>query len=369
MDIENSENRNSQNTPQHAPNVAKKCLPEHETKHLQNSSPIRRESDPLLLQHQTPNDPSITTPLNWKISDFDVGRLLGSGKFGRVYLAREKSKKTIIAIKSIKKEDIRKEKIKYQLVREIEIQKNLHHFNILKMWGYFYDAKRVYILLEYAPEGALWRVLKLCKRLPNILCATYCYQMIQCLKYLHSLKIIHRDIKPENCLLGVHGELKLCDFGWAAYEPSSRRTTMCGTLDYLPPEMLKNHPTHDRLVDLWALGILTYELLIGKPPFEHEVDTRTLDNIRAGEFEFPKELEVVESGKLFIDSLLKIDPNERVTLEQLEGSAFVSDFARPHFVDQKSDSFIAHSEFWDVFKVYSQRQSNHKKPLQNQNSN
>merc|ERR1712050_483938 len=97
------------------------------TTHLNKSSPLRRESDPLLLQHQQPNDPAITTPLNWKISDFDVGRLLGAGKFGRVYLAREKSKKTIIAIKSIKKEDIRKERIKYQLVREIEIQKNLHH--------------------------------------------------------------------------------------------------------------------------------------------------------------------------------------------------------------------------------------------------
>lgn len=107
MDTENLKPKSSENTSQADQNEEKKCLAKQETKHLhkhvqnsigkslpmQNSSPIRRESDPLLLQHQTPNDPSITTPLNWKISDFDVGRLLGSGKFGRVYLAREKSKK------------------------------------------------------------------------------------------------------------------------------------------------------------------------------------------------------------------------------------------------------------------------------------
>lgn len=310
----------------------------------------------------------MTSPLNWKISDFDVGRLLGSGKFGRVYLGREKhGRRTIVAIKSIMKEDIRKERIKYQLVREIEIQKNLHHFNILKMWGYFYDSKRVYILLEYAPEGALWRVLKAATRLPNILCATYAYQMIQCLKYIHSLHIIHRDIKPENCLLGASGELKLCDFGWAVYAPSSRRTTMCGTLDYLPPEMLANEPKHNHGVDLWALGILVYELLVGKPPFEHEKNSRTLDNIRKCDYSFPAEAAVVTSGQSFIASLLKTEPDERITLDMLEQHEFVKVYSRPHFIDKQTGQYTVHAEFWDHFRPYSQRQSNHKKPLQEQN--
>jgi len=332
-----------------------------------SSNSQRRDSDPLQGDIRAP---SLTAPLNWKISDFAVGKMLGSGKYGRVYLAKEKrGKQTVVAIKSIKKDDIRKERIKYQLVREIEIQKNLHHYNILKMWGYFYDEKRVYILLEFAAEGALWRVLKAADRLPNILCATYAYQMVQSLKYLHQLHIIHRDIKPENCLLGLFGELKLCDFGWAVYAPSSRRSTMCGTLDYLPPEMLADQPRHDQQVDLWALGILVYELLVGKPPFEHEDDKKTLRNIKTGRYGYPSGVAIAESGKKFIDSLLKLDPEQRVSLELLDQHEFIVQFARPHHIDEAKGQYVAHPQFWQEFRPYSQRSSNHtKKPLSEQNT-
>lgn len=91
--------------------------------------------------------------------------------------------------------------------------------------------------------------------------------MTDALSYLHSKHVIHRDIKPENLLLGVHGELKIGDFGWSVHAPGNRRTTMCGTLDYLPPEMIEGE-THGEAVDLWALGVLTYEFVEGCPPFE-----------------------------------------------------------------------------------------------------
>lgn len=108
--------------------------------------------------------------------------------------------------------------------------------------------------------------------------------MTDALSYLHKKHVIHRDIKPENLLLGVDGELKIGDFGWSVHAPGnrsvssslspvslltfrSRRTTLCGTLDYLPPEMVEGKP-HTEKVDLWALGVLTYEFLVGVPPFE-----------------------------------------------------------------------------------------------------
>jgi aurora kinase, other len=78
---------------------------------------------------------------------------------------------------------------------------------------------------------------------------------------------MHRDIKPENLLLGLSGEVKIGDFGWSVHAPSDRRTTMCGTLDYLPPEMVEGR-AHNKLVDNWALGVLCYEFVCGAAPFE-----------------------------------------------------------------------------------------------------
>jgi aurora kinase len=87
------------------------------------------------------------------------------------------------------------------------------------------------------------------------------------LAYLHRKHVIHRDIKPENILVSVSGEIKISDFGWSVHAPSQRRTTLCGTLDYLPPEMVEGRD-HNEKVDLWSLGVLAYEFLVGNPPFE-----------------------------------------------------------------------------------------------------
>jgi aurora kinase A len=87
-------------------------------------------------------------------------------------------------------------------------------------------------------------------------------QLAQALKYCHSKGVIHRDLKPENLLLGFNGQVKISDFGWSVHAPSSRRNTLCGTLDYLPPEMIEGKE-HDKSVDVWSLGILCYEFLVG----------------------------------------------------------------------------------------------------------
>ena len=156
------------------------------------------------------------------------------------------------------------------------------------MYGYFHDDTRVYLILEYAPNGELFKELNAqpLKRFNETKTATYISQLADALKYCHTRKVIHRDIKPENLLLGVNGELKMADFGWSVHAPSSRRETLCGTLDYLPPEMVNGH-THDHTVDLWGVGVLTYEFLVGQPPFLAKTYDETYSRIRKANYKCP----------------------------------------------------------------------------------
>ena len=94
----------------------------------------------------------------WQLSDFEIGRPLGKGKFGNVYLAREKRSKFIVALKVLFKSQLQKANVEHQLRREIEIQSHLRHPHVLRMFGYFYDETRVYLILEFAPRGEMYKV-------------------------------------------------------------------------------------------------------------------------------------------------------------------------------------------------------------------
>lgn len=174
----------------------------------------------------------------WELSNFDIGRPLGRGKFGNVYLAREKDTKFVVALKVLFKKQIQRDSVEHQVRREIEIQSHLRHPNILRLYGFFHDPARIYLILEYAPKGALYKELQSQpnKRFDERRTAGYVLSLADALHYLHERDVIHRDIKPENLLLGHNGELKIADFGWSVHEPNSSRTTLCGTVDYLPPE-------------------------------------------------------------------------------------------------------------------------------------
>ncbi|XP_042396723.1 serine/threonine-protein kinase Aurora-1-like [Zingiber officinale] len=96
----------------------------------------------------------------WTLNDFDIGKPLGRGKFGHVYLAREKKSNHIVALKVLFKSQLKQSQVEHQLRREVEIQSHLRHLNILRLYGYFYDQTRVYMILEYAANGELYKELQ-----------------------------------------------------------------------------------------------------------------------------------------------------------------------------------------------------------------
>ena len=193
---------------------------------------------------------------------------------------------------AIKKKQLLKAGVEHQLRREIEIQSHLRQKNILRMFGYFFDEKRIYIILEFAPGGELYKQLTTRGHFSEGTTARYIHDLSIALNYCHVKHVIHRDIKPENLLIGQRGDIKIADFGWSVHAPTSRRTTLCGTLDYLPPEMVEGRE-HDATADVWSLGVLTYEFLVGSPPFEAEGHRATYRRISNVDLKFPN---TVSSG-------------------------------------------------------------------------
>jgi aurora kinase len=244
------------------------------------STEVRRTLTDSVLYVQ----PSATAK-QWSLPMFDIGKPLGKGKFGRVYLAKEKSTGFVCALKVLHKNEIAQGKVEKQVRREIEIQSHLAHPNVLRLFGHFHDTKRIILILEFAAKGELYKHLRREQRFPEWKAAQYIAQMAAALKYLHRKHVMHRDIKPENILVGIHGELKISDFGWSVHAPNNRRNTMCGTLDYLPPEMLRG--AGKEKVDLWSLGVLCYEFLVGEAPFE-DTQVMTQRKIARGEYTVPQ---------------------------------------------------------------------------------
>lgn len=249
---------------------------------------------------------------------FEIGKPLGKGKFGRVYLARERSTGFVCALKVLHKSELQQGKVEKQVRREIEIQSNLAHPNILRLYGHFHDTKRIFLILEFAGKGELYKHLRKAQKFPEWQAAQYIAQMASALKYLHKKHVMHRDIKPENILVGLHGEIKISDFGWSVHAPNNRRNTMCGTLDYLPPEMIKpgrEENWYSEKVDLWSLGVLTYEFLVGEAPFE-DTPVMTQRRIARGDMKVPEWIS--PEARDLIKKLLVLDPEKRLQLEEVE---------------------------------------------------
>lgn len=242
-------------------------------------------------------------------------RLLGQGAFGEVFKVHHKISGTDFAIKVIPKRKIIERRMLSQLRREIRIMYSLHHPNIISLHSHFEDITNFYLILELAEGGQLYTKLKRFKSFNESVAAQYMREVCLAVQYLHSRipPVIHRDIKPENILIDVQGQAKLGDFGWSNFFDEERET-YCGTLEYLAPEMIER-TGHGVSLDVWALGVLLFEMLTGTSPFRSRTQEELFAKIKTGKILFPKNMPLL--AKDLIKKMLQIDPEKRPSVEMV----------------------------------------------------
>ena len=275
-------------------------------------------------------------PTHWSRSDFEIGRPIGDGKFGRVYLARERQSKYLVALKILSKKHLQKYKAEKFLRREIEINSHLNHPYIVKMFGYFWDNERVYLIFEYMPHGMLFRLLQQQpnRRFKEEKVSQMMAQLIDAFKYIHSKNIIHRDIKPENVL--VDGDVvKISDFG-GSVQSTVKRQTRFGTAEYFAPELTKKGTYYGPEIDIWCLGVLAFELLSGQPPFSAKGLPEMIAKIQKLEYKMPSFFS--EDAKLFLSKILKTKSEERPSLHDLERMKFITKYLKDNCEESGSEN-------------------------------
>ncbi|KAI0970439.1 serine/threonine-protein kinase [Xylaria arbuscula] len=250
------------------------------------------------------------------LRSFEIGKMLGKGSFGRVFLARHRDSGFICALKVLKKSKIRKG-AETHVSEEIEIHCNVRHSGLIGFYGWFHDEENIVLILEYASGGDLFNIFEREVLFEEPQAAKYIAQVATALLYLHRKNIMHRDLKIENILVGPYGELKLADFGFSTHCPENSRTTVCGTLDYMAPEMIHSPgEAYDNTVDLWSLGVMAYEMIMGTPPFYDDSAAAVRERIVQRDMR-PFEDWISAEAKSFIYSLLVANPPCRLPLEKV----------------------------------------------------
>jgi len=250
------------------------------------------------------------------------GKFLGKGGFARCYELTEMNSKEIFAGKIVSKQLLTKPHQKEKMTQEIAIHRAVHHQHIVEFYSFFEDDQNVYIILELCRRRSLMEMHKRRKAITEPETRYFMRQIVLACQYLHDNKIIHRDLKLGNLFLNDDMELKIGDFGLATkvdFE-GERKKTLCGTPNYIAPEVL-NKKGHSYEVDVWSLGCILYTLLIGKPPFETSCLKDTYAKIKKNEFTIPPN-KISNQAKNLIQNLLQPDPNSRPTMGQILDDEF-----------------------------------------------
>jgi len=227
----------------------------------------------------------------YELKDLEIKKTLGIGAFGRIRLVKLKShtsneKVQTFALKCLSKKSIVENGLQDHVLNEKNIMGELNHPFILKYYCSMQDDKYIYFLLEVLLGGELFKSLRAETQFPERWSRFYAASVLLAFCQIHARKIAYRDLKPENLVMDSKGYLKVVDFGLAKKLEGGKTWTLCGTPDYLAPEVILNEG-HDWAVDYWALGVLIFEMTTGSPPFYADDPMEVYEKILSGHVSTP----------------------------------------------------------------------------------
>jgi len=260
--------------------------------------------------------------------NYDIKDELGKGAFSIVKLGINKKNGDKVAVKIIDKSQCTAESDEKRLKTEVEILKKVKHPNIVGLRDLYETPHHLYLVMELVTGGELFDKIVEKGQYSEKEAAATVKKILSAVDYLHSINIAHRDLKPENLLLSGEDDTNvlLSDFGLSKIiSQDTMMETACGTPYYVAPEVLSAQG-YDKEVDLWSVGVITYLLLCGFPPFYGETLPEVFEQIMKADFEFPDPYwtDISKDAKDFISKLLVVDSKKRLTAKQAMEHAWVT---------------------------------------------
>ncbi|KAG8834763.1 hypothetical protein FRC17_007270 [Serendipita sp. 399] len=249
------------------------------------------------------------------IGNYNIGRVIGEGSYGKVRLGAHRLTGTRVALKQIPKS------VSAQLTREIHHHRQLHHSNIVQLYEVIATETSIWLVTELCAGGELFDYLVEKGRIDEYEARLLFGQLCLAVAYCHDQGVVHRDLKLENVLLDDHTQIKLSDFGFTReFERGALLETFCGTTGYASPEMLQGQKYLGQEVDIWSLGIILYTLLVGALPFDDDDEEETKRKILAGNYEIPEWIS--PEARELIEGILVQEPLKRLSLQQILSSSW-----------------------------------------------
>ncbi|MCJ1464031.1 Cell cycle serine/threonine-protein kinase cdc5/MSD2 [Pseudocyphellaria aurata] len=306
------------------------------------------EEKPKEKEHASPPPPWVLQPPlkpGLLAEKFQTGNFLGKGGFAICYEGELRGKKNgpgncKFAMKIVKA-NMPQTKISDKFRTELQIHAKMRHPNIVQFHRAFTFKENTYVILELCPNGSVMDMMKKRKGLTLPEVRRHTVQICGAIKYMHARNVIHRDLKMGNLFLDRDMNIKLGDFGLAAILATkeeckdvhnsslARRTTVCGTPNYIAPEILKKGKAgHDLKVDIWSIGVIVYAMLTGCPPFQSNSQKEIYEKVRDVKYDWPHDNrcinDIPDEAKDLVACLLKEDAEQRPEPDEIVSHPFFS---------------------------------------------